>query len=64
MRLLENSYIGKSGSRGYGKIQFFCYDPLIIPVEDYKSGKGNYLLYNQKNTELKKLSEIQLTYNG
>lgn len=45
MRLLEHNYIGKSGSRGYGKIRFHCLSPLIIHTNDYKEGNENYLKY-------------------
>lgn len=64
LRLLENNYIGKSGSRGYGKIKFHCEDPLIITAEDYKNGTGNYLLFNRPINPVKSLSEIQLEYKG
>ncbi len=64
LRLLEDNYIGKAGSRGYGKIQFLIADPIIITAEDYKTGSGNYLKYNQKLENLKSLSEIQFVYNG
>jgi len=43
LRLLEASAIGKSGSRGYGKIAFHLDQPLWVLPEDYKSGEGNWL---------------------
>lgn len=64
LRLLENNYIGKSGSRGYGKIKFHCEDPFIITAEEYKNGTGNYLLFNQPINPTKSLSEIKLEYKG
>jgi len=64
MRILEHSAIGKSGSRGYGKIKFELSDPLIIKSEDYKSNTDNYkkadILID--GAVLKSLSEIKLEY--
>ena len=36
--LLEHNFLGKSGSRGYGRIQFGFAEPVWISTEDYKSG--------------------------
>lgn len=43
LRLLENSFIGGSGSRGYGKIKFHILKPVqTIKVEDYKDNTQKY----------------------
>lgn len=42
LRLLEHSFVGGSGSRGYGKIKFKILEPIIIKAEDYKSGSDKY----------------------
>jgi len=38
MHLLEDSYLGGSGSRGYGKIEFKEITLTVKTVEDYKNG--------------------------
>lgn len=64
LRLLEHSTLGKSGSRGYGKIRFHLADPIIVRSQDYKNAGGNFLLAGKeiKELSLKTLSEITLTY--
>lgn len=64
LRILEHSAIGKSGTRGYGKIKFEIADPLIIKAEDYKSNSENYQISGLgiENLSLKSLSEIKLEY--
>lgn len=42
MRLLEDSTLGKSGSRGYGKIAFHIAEPFVVKNEDYQTGTENY----------------------
>jgi CRISPR-associated protein Csm3 len=36
--LLEHNFLGKSGSRGYGRVEFRFEDPVFLGIEDYKSG--------------------------
>jgi CRISPR-associated protein Csm3 len=62
LRLLEHSTLGKSGSRGYGKIKFHIAEPLIVNNDDYKTGSNNYLKANEEIKTLKGLSEISLQY--
>lgn len=40
--MLEHNFIGKSGSRGYGRVQFHLTDPVWIANADYKSGGGSF----------------------
>lgn len=42
LRLLENSALGKSGSRGYGKIRFQLAEPIWLHQSDYKEGSTNW----------------------
>lgn len=42
LRLLEASALGKSGSRGYGKIAFKLASPVWVLPEDYQSGGDNW----------------------
>ncbi len=42
LRLLEDSTLGGSGSRGSGKVEFKFYTPYFVSVEDYKNGNGNF----------------------
>ncbi len=64
MRLLEKSTLGKSGSRGYGNIQFHVATPVFVSVDDYKTGQGNYREAEKPTEELdlQPLSEIKLKY--
>ena len=36
--LLEHNFLGKSGSRGYGRIKFGFAEPVWISTDDYKKG--------------------------
>ncbi len=38
--LLEHNFLGKSGSRGYGRVEFRFEDPIYLSREDYKSGNN------------------------
>lgn len=38
--LLEHNFLGKSGSRGYGRVAFRFEDPVYLTLEDYKNGKN------------------------
>lgn len=62
LKLLENSGIGGSVSRGYGQIKFECLDPLWLTVKDYHEGGEKYKNAMQPvpNTGLKSLYEIQM----
>ncbi|MCB9349571.1 MAG: hypothetical protein H6573_18950 [Lewinellaceae bacterium] len=42
MRLLESSAIGKSGSRGYGKIAFLLEEPIWISADAYLEGNEQW----------------------
>ena len=63
MRLLEHNFLGKSGSRGYGQIQFLMTDPFWVTRDDYKSGSENYknAVEKVKDSELKTLDKIDLS---
>ncbi|MGB9772257.1 MAG: type III-A CRISPR-associated RAMP protein Csm3 [Candidatus Kapaibacteriota bacterium] len=43
LRLLENSYLGGSGTRGYGKVAFKFVDPIILFKEDYEKGTDKFV---------------------
>lgn len=36
--LLEHNFLGKSGSRGYGRVEFRFEEPIYLSQEDYRSG--------------------------
>ncbi len=42
LRLLENSALGKSGSRGYGSVCFWLDDPHWVFAQDYHEGNANW----------------------
>ncbi|WP_051633031.1 type III-A CRISPR-associated RAMP protein Csm3 [Thermonema rossianum] len=41
LKLLESNYLGKSGSRGYGKVKFHFAKPVVLSKEDYEQGAEN-----------------------
>lgn len=42
MRLLEHNFLGKSGSRGYGRIRFQIQTPIALDKEDYCTNSSDY----------------------
>jgi CRISPR-associated protein Csm3 len=42
LRLLEASALGKSGTRGYGKIAFHLAEPHLVTKADYQEGSDNW----------------------
>ncbi len=40
--MLEHNFIGKSGSRGYGRVVFYLADPVWITAEHYKTGGDKF----------------------
>ena len=38
-RLLEDDYLGGSGSRGYGQVKFTWNEPIVKTIEHYLNGK-------------------------
>lgn len=61
--MLEHNFIGKSGSRGYGRIQFHLTDPVWVSNADYRNGGNNFnAAFAPLPTEvdgLKRLGEVQ-----
>ena len=57
MSMLEDSYIGGSGSRGYGKIHFANIEAMKKSKSDYKSGGGgtSYLSCDDVKSAIKML---------
>lgn len=43
LRLLENSYLGGSGTRGYGQIAFKFMEPIVLLREDYEIGSEKFV---------------------
>jgi CRISPR-associated protein Csm3 len=39
IHMLEHNFLGKSGSRGYGRVEFRFEDPVWVKVDDYIGGK-------------------------
>ncbi|MEM6807383.1 MAG: type III-A CRISPR-associated RAMP protein Csm3 [Bacteroidota bacterium] len=60
LRLLEDNSLGKSGSRGYGKIRFQLADPIIVKNTDYIKCTEQYKKSKKYPAigELKSLSEF------
>ena len=51
MRLLENSFLGKSGTRGYGQVKFYLTSPFVVEASDYANNTEKYQNSNQKIDE-------------
>jgi len=61
MLMLEHNFLGKSGSRGYGRIKFYLTDPVWVSTEDYKKATENLKKANAplpQFEDLKPLGEI------
>lgn len=60
LRLIEDNSLGKSGSRGYGKVAFFLVDPMIVSNEDYIHATDTYKesKMSLEEVELRPLYEI------
>ena len=61
MRLLEASALGKSGSRGYGRIRFHLADPVLVDIDQYRENGQKYKdsTASIKGQQLKQLNEIK-----
>lgn len=64
MRLLEDDYLGGSGSRGYGQVQFEDLTIKWRPAEYYRTGRGEEVLAEKKNLSEISPEEIVKNFNG
>ncbi|SHK45505.1 type III-A CRISPR-associated RAMP protein Csm3 [Rhodothermus profundi] len=53
LRLLEHSWLGRSGTRGYGQVAFRLAEPLVVTLEDYRTGSDAYRQASRPHEELK-----------
>ncbi len=58
LRLLEGSALGKSGSRGYGKIAFHLAKPDYLTQTDYQVGSPKWRVSKEVSQELKSLHDL------
>ena len=58
LRLLEGSALGKSGSRGYGRIRFWIDNPIWVLKADYEAGTGKWQSARAQLPEKEKLSPL------
>jgi len=42
LKLLEHSTLGGSGSRGYGQVAFKFAEPIVLKVDDYRTGSEKF----------------------
>lgn len=42
MRMLEHNFLGKAGSRGYGRVRFELAAPIFVDKEAYRSNSDDY----------------------
>jgi CRISPR-associated protein Csm3 len=52
LRLLEHSWLGRSGTRGYGQVKFKLAEPIIVTLDDYLNGGEAYHKANRPHEEL------------
>lgn len=57
LRMLENNFLGKNGSRGYGRIQFLMAKPVWITSDDYKKGESE--VWNNLEKKIPTLGELE-----
>jgi len=64
LRILEDTGLGGSVSRGYGRVRFLLADPVFVSTADYLSGGGSYPATRYERIDeadrksLKRLSDI------
>ncbi len=66
MKLLQDDYIGGSGSRGYGQIEFQIDDLTIKTIEDYEKGTNgtSYIQWDEKEELYKEIKEKIKSFTG
>ncbi|MDQ7040780.1 MAG: type III-A CRISPR-associated RAMP protein Csm3 [Rhodothermus sp.] len=52
LRLLEHSWLGRSGTRGYGQVAFQLAEPFVVTLEDYRTGSEAYRKASQPHEAL------------
>ena len=57
LQLIEDHALGKSGSRGYGKVVFLLGEVIELTKKDYKEASQKYLDSKETNFERKTLAE-------
>lgn len=66
LRLLESSFIGGSGSRGYGKVKFKLLEPMIIKTADYRDNTEKYKAFSNElpieDDDYNSLAETSIKY--
>jgi len=64
MALLEDSYLGGSGSRGYGKVEFIFESIEYRPPEYYRTGdEGKIVRIQLENEENRKVTKVLSGFN-
>jgi CRISPR-associated protein Csm3 len=69
LKLLEHSALGKSGSRGYGQVEFKFAEPMLVTKQDYADGTEVFKNSSKPNSHesfkdkfAKRLSNFDSTY--
>ncbi|ACY49691.1 type III-A CRISPR-associated RAMP protein Csm3 [Rhodothermus marinus] len=52
LRLLEHSWLGRSGTRGYGQVKFRLAEPIIVTLDDYLEGTDTYRQAGRSHEEM------------
>ncbi len=64
LSMLQDSYLGSSGSRGYGKIEFRIKRILKRTVEDYEKGNNGTILFDSGEGSLPSELLAKKPWNG
>lgn len=54
--MLEHNFLGKSGSRGYGRIQFGFAEPVWVSINDYREGGDSIKKSSEPLADFKNLA--------
>jgi CRISPR-associated protein Csm3 len=54
--MLEHNFLGKSGSRGYGRIKFGFSEPVWVTTKDYREGTDAIKRAAEQPSDFKKLT--------
>lgn len=56
LRLLEGNFLGKNGTRGYGRIRFLLDEPVWVTADDYR--QGNEEKWNKLGSDVPAAKEL------
>ena len=60
MQLLEDDYLGRNGSRGYGRIEFKNIRMFVKTAKDYEKGNQRREIFEDKKESLDSIDRNEL----